>query len=313
MEATIAAAMIGACAGFLWFNAAPARIFMGRYRIARHRYRHRDAGVAGECRSAAADHRRAVRHRGAVGDHPGRQLPAISAPGIPHGAHPSPLRAAGVAGDDRDHPVLDPGRIVHGSGAGAPSTPISCPKVATGDRAPGCRRRFRGQRGQAVGPVVAGRRRRHRGWFDDRPAPRMPRHPGDATVVVEPVPTGATLADRLSGLRPGGAQPRRPARSPGAHRRSRGRGAGRGPRSSWRPASPPAPAGRAWSPSPAPTGRRQSPPSSPPCWQASGLRAVAAGKHRNSHDRSCHRGSRHRGGGGVVVPAGTSRTLSVPP
>jgi phospho-N-acetylmuramoyl-pentapeptide-transferase len=28
-EASIAAAMIGACAGFLWFNAAPARIFMG--------------------------------------------------------------------------------------------------------------------------------------------------------------------------------------------------------------------------------------------------------------------------------------------
>ncbi len=28
-EAAIAAAMIGACAGFLWFNAAPARIFMG--------------------------------------------------------------------------------------------------------------------------------------------------------------------------------------------------------------------------------------------------------------------------------------------
>jgi phospho-N-acetylmuramoyl-pentapeptide-transferase len=28
-EAAIAAAMVGACAGFLWFNAAPARIFMG--------------------------------------------------------------------------------------------------------------------------------------------------------------------------------------------------------------------------------------------------------------------------------------------
>jgi phospho-N-acetylmuramoyl-pentapeptide-transferase len=28
-EASIAAALIGACAGFLWFNAAPARIFMG--------------------------------------------------------------------------------------------------------------------------------------------------------------------------------------------------------------------------------------------------------------------------------------------
>jgi phospho-N-acetylmuramoyl-pentapeptide-transferase len=28
-EAALAAAMIGACAGFLWFNAAPARIFMG--------------------------------------------------------------------------------------------------------------------------------------------------------------------------------------------------------------------------------------------------------------------------------------------
>ena len=28
-EAALAAAMIGACAGFLWWNAAPARIFMG--------------------------------------------------------------------------------------------------------------------------------------------------------------------------------------------------------------------------------------------------------------------------------------------
>ena len=77
--AVVAVAMRGACAGFLWWNAAPARIFMGDTgslaigtglaALAAH---HQHA-------AAAADHRRALRRRDDVGDHAGDQLPPASA------------------------------------------------------------------------------------------------------------------------------------------------------------------------------------------------------------------------------------------
>ena len=69
--AVVAAAMVGACTGFLWWNAAPARsswatpasLAIG-------------AGLAGlalddQHGPAAADHRRHLRRRDRVGDHPG--------------------------------------------------------------------------------------------------------------------------------------------------------------------------------------------------------------------------------------------------
>ena len=55
--AIVAAAMLGACAGFLWWNANPAH-HHGRHRLARHRHRARGAGADDEhraccCRSSA--------------------------------------------------------------------------------------------------------------------------------------------------------------------------------------------------------------------------------------------------------------------
>ena len=84
--AVVAAAMLGGCAGFLWWNAAPARIIMG------------DTGalaigaglaalVAHAQRPAApADRRRALRGRDRVGDPAGRELPHVQAAHLPHGA-----------------------------------------------------------------------------------------------------------------------------------------------------------------------------------------------------------------------------------
>ena len=115
-EAVMAAAMIGACTGFLWWNAAPARIFMG------------DTGSLGIGAAVAVlallenvdlllpDHRRPVRARDAVGDRPGGQLPDVRPPDLPHGPRPPSLRASRLAGNDGDRPVLDPGRPVHGVG-----------------------------------------------------------------------------------------------------------------------------------------------------------------------------------------------------
>ena len=65
-------ALVGASLGFLWFNSYPAEVFMGDVGSlgARRRARHgRDSDQAG---TAAADRRRRVGARGAVGDHPGR-------------------------------------------------------------------------------------------------------------------------------------------------------------------------------------------------------------------------------------------------
>ena len=65
--AVIAAAMVGACAGFLWWNAAPARIFMGdtgALAIGAGDVVHR---AHAQRAPAAPDRRRAVRGRGRVG------------------------------------------------------------------------------------------------------------------------------------------------------------------------------------------------------------------------------------------------------
>ncbi len=80
-EAVMAAALIGACAGFLWWNAAPARIFMG------------DTGSLGIGAAVAVlallenvdlllpHHRRPVRPGNPLGDRPGGQLTGCSAAG----------------------------------------------------------------------------------------------------------------------------------------------------------------------------------------------------------------------------------------
>src|SRR5205085_5319153 len=54
---------------------------------------------------AAADHRRHLRDRGAVGPDPGDLVPALPPPRLPDGSRAPPLRAARVVGDE-DHPAL---------------------------------------------------------------------------------------------------------------------------------------------------------------------------------------------------------------
>ena len=116
----LAAALAGACVGFLWWNAAPARIIMG------------DVGALGLGRGARApgpQHRHqpaaavdlpAERHRDRLGGPPDGQLQAVQqAPDLPHVADPPPLRAHRLAGDDGGDPLLDHRRDRRGHRAGA--------------------------------------------------------------------------------------------------------------------------------------------------------------------------------------------------
>ena len=254
-EAAMAAAMIGACAGFLWFNAAPARIFMG------------DTGSLGIGTAIAilallenVDLLLLIIgglfvHRDPVGDHPGGQLPAVPPPGVPDGADPPPLRAARLARDDGDHPVLDPGRAVHGPGPGRPSTPTSCPRAAPGERAARSPSSGFGVTGRAVARALlaggdeAGRLRR-----------RLPAR-GAAAAAARSASTVRADAGRRRALPPDWpaatwwcrarafrSATRCTPRPPPPGYRS-------GPRSSWPPRWLAGPAARGWSPSPAPTAR----------------------------------------------------------
>ena len=133
--AVVAAAMVGGCTGFLWWNAAPAQIFMGDTGLARHR-------------------RRAwPRWRSTLNTQ--LLLPIIGGlfvvetlsvivqvgsfrlfgrAGVPHGAHPPPLRARRLAGDHGDHPLLDPRRSVDGPRRSGSSTPTRSRPVSRTDR-----------------------------------------------------------------------------------------------------------------------------------------------------------------------------------
>ena len=105
--AVVAAAIMGACFGFLWWNASPAKIFMG------------DTGslalggaLAGARdpephRAAAGAHRRPVRAHRAVGHRAGRLLQADPETRVPHGAAAAPLRARRVGRGHHRHPLLD--------------------------------------------------------------------------------------------------------------------------------------------------------------------------------------------------------------
>ena len=118
-------ALAGACLGFLWWNAAPARIFMG------------DTGslAIGAAIAALAlpmnlqlllpGDRWTVRHRHPLGGRPGRQLPGLRATGLPHGAAAPSLRASRLARDDGDRALLDPRPASSPPSGSASSTPTS--------------------------------------------------------------------------------------------------------------------------------------------------------------------------------------------
>ena len=123
--ALVSVALAGACIGFLWWNAAPAKIIMGDTGSLAI-----GAGLAALCLllepgPAAARHRRALRHGDRLGHRPGHQFPGLRPPHLPHGAHPPPLRARRLARDHGDRALLDPGRPVLPPWAWASSTAIS--------------------------------------------------------------------------------------------------------------------------------------------------------------------------------------------
>ena len=106
--AVVAVALAGACFGFLWWNAEPAKIFMGDTgslslgrRAGRHGHLHPHR--------AAADHpRRAAGDRGDVGGPAGRLLQAHARQThLQDVADPPPLRAAELGPGHHRHALLD--------------------------------------------------------------------------------------------------------------------------------------------------------------------------------------------------------------
>ena len=73
--AMLAGCLVGACIGFLWFNAFPATIFMGDTGSLGPRRRDRGPRGDDQDRGAADPARRDLRDRGAVGRDPGALLP----------------------------------------------------------------------------------------------------------------------------------------------------------------------------------------------------------------------------------------------
>ncbi len=103
--ALLSACLVGACIGFLWFNAFPASIFMGDTGSLGLGRRDRRPRGDDPDRGAAADHRRHLRDRGALGRDPGLLLQDLPPPRPPDGAAAPPLRDDGLVGD-QDHAAL---------------------------------------------------------------------------------------------------------------------------------------------------------------------------------------------------------------
>ena len=125
-QAIVAAAMFGACAGFLWWNAAPGAHHHGRHRFARDRRRDGRARAAHAHRAAPPDPRRAPGDRDAVGDRAGGLVPRLPPPGAAHGADPPPLRGRRLVGVHRDRALLAVRRHLRRARRSASSTPTSC-------------------------------------------------------------------------------------------------------------------------------------------------------------------------------------------
>ncbi len=118
--AVLCGSLVGSGLGFLWFNAPPAKVFMGdtgSLALAR--------GFGGrQCRHQArtgSGHRRRIVCSGnRLGDRPGRLFQADRQAGLRHGAAAPSFRKEGLGGIDHRHPLLD--HRVH-SGAGRARNP----------------------------------------------------------------------------------------------------------------------------------------------------------------------------------------------
>ena len=149
--AIVAAAMMGAATGFLWWNAAPARIFMG------------DTGALaiGGLFGALALVTNTVLLFVIIGGLFVLETlsvivqvisyPWVRPPGVPDVADPSSLRAGGVAGVHGDRAVLDHRRVCAPRSGSGCSTRTSSREVASDDR-----RVRRGSTCVVLGAGVAG-------------------------------------------------------------------------------------------------------------------------------------------------------------
>ena len=105
--ALLGCCLVGACIGFLWYNAFPASIFMGDTGSLRPRRRDRRDGGDDPDRDPPDHHRRHLRDRGPLGPPPGLLLPHLPPPHLPDGPAPPPLRDDGLVGDEDHAPLLD--------------------------------------------------------------------------------------------------------------------------------------------------------------------------------------------------------------
>ena len=105
--ALLSACLVGACIGFLWYNAFPASIFMGDTGSLGLGGRDRRAGGDDPDRGPADHHRRHLRDRGALGPAPGLLLQDLPPPRPADGAAAPPLRDDGLVGDEDHAPLLD--------------------------------------------------------------------------------------------------------------------------------------------------------------------------------------------------------------
>ena len=131
--AVFCGALIGAGLGFLWFNTYAGPGVHGRRGRARarrgtwRRRRHRPA------RDRAAHHGRPFRAGGRLGGRAGCLVQAHRQARLPHGAHPPPFRALGLAGAARDRAPVDRHPAARAGGAGDPEAALkrqSWPRAA---------------------------------------------------------------------------------------------------------------------------------------------------------------------------------------
>ena len=312
--AVVAAAMLGGCAGFLWWNAAPARIFMGDTGLARHRRRRSPpSALTAEHRPAAADHRRPVRDRDAVGDHPGGSFRLFGRRIFRMAPIHHHFELRRLARDHGHRPLLDPRRACAPRSPSASSTPTSSSirraRLSGDGRLPRCARRRPRRHRPRGGARPARPRRRRRSPSTTSPPTDAGGAAGELGVELVEAPDDDRAATPRRRRRRGACPaPGVPDAPPGLRRRRRRRGAGAAASST----SP-----RAWDDRPDRrhhrhqrqdhrdhAGHRR-------CSSASGSQRGRGRQHRGAarrgHRRPDHRRVRRRG---VVVPPRATPTAS---
>ena len=125
--AVVAAAITGACFGFLWWNASPGEDHHGRHRLPGPRRRARRVRRTHPHRVPARAARRTVRDPDAVGHPPGRLLQGHQGQThSPDGTAAPPLRDAGLGGDHGRGPLLADRRDLRGRRAGGLLRRMGC-------------------------------------------------------------------------------------------------------------------------------------------------------------------------------------------